>query len=1676
MIESNIIEWLDFGDSAQNLDVYLKKKFIPFFNFFRILLKNKSIPTIIYILLIIVSFIQICTISLINVSSEKEFLLDILNYLKNITLLYEIITSSMSYRHTFLVIFLVIIINIILIFIVFLSNTRIKVIYLALAINILNIIIYYYLIGPAINIFLTGTWCEGGTHKYLKMPCYKTTLHLSLTIVSLITLLLALLICFIYSIYSNEIDSLLINKNNNNMTRIDCNYELYFLISKMCIFIFGFFFYIMDYEEEEKFIIKILYEAYIFIICLIMSFYVYKNVYFYNNDINFINHFGWFFSTWFTLCILLKSALNLSGISNFITIGWIIITYLLNKENSITENIIITDSNIFEFNDIKSIEMYKNVLLNNLSKRNNSKIKILLFGINKKFEEFINNNPEINYQYQKYINDKKLIKKFNKEDSLPILTIIYILYSYYSEKLTNKNELILHMCYYLINKLNNHTYAMLLCSKLKSESHKNLFYKYLLSEDIKDYLIFKLNKNSNKESIKHVQISRVILYYLYIDLFKIKIYDGLTNQIDYFDLLKNNTATNKTTENFLKCGESIFKTREEIKSIWDKIIELNPFSDESHRDYMLYLDTIVQDDFLAREESKKYMILKSNKFKEKTNIYHRMFINIASSVLLVDGYLSNGKILYASQNFSFLFIYSNKELLSLTIDDLLPNCIQSFHKELINDAIKYSNIKYIFKEPKDALLKNKNNGLSSIKLFIKPVPNLSYGLIYYNYLEKVYEQAYLLILDKDLKINGFSDISQEGSSFTMNNKGYNLNPIIIGYHIGLIIPDILLLLEYKNDEFNIIKKDYLLKGYLYPIEKEKDKIKDIKYKIDIILEKIKNNKIDINEYQGDIEDDPQNIINEFNDLITELTIQKIKPFSIFYKIQLNSFIDGKYKYYRIYINRDIISENEVNSVNEVNYVIENLKDKNKNRKSIFKVGVESKKKIKINVEEKNIKQVDKNNNSLENSNLSRHSKNENEIINKENIDNENKDKTNKNIEDKNKVKQNGLIYFNKFETYNSRESISLRGCEKIKNFVINKKETFPLKIMKSLCYIFSIINIILMVLYLLQQINSFSRLSKFLKNHLFINKVKVYTASLYCICVNIRWLSHSLYRNSKPHINEEWSTFYENLLEENIQRIEDLRDYIPELEKYYDEILNKNNAISIYVYKAEKPIASNFTLDNILDKIINNGIKLMDQFNLFMSSDCQDIPKELGLKELNLYNLIEVTYYLYQQDLEIYKNENDEKNKAREAKFFFPYSLLFASLILICILFVYISYTISLHNIEIEFLSKLINFNSVDFDNYIKKLDEIKKRLRNESNDEEGKEDDMDFNEIDSKKKEDEYPDGHYNIFEEKQSNEIAEKRRNRKKMKNKQSKIQQQRRKKLNFMISFFRKKNIFFLIQVIFILVLLITYYIIFTIISSRKESNLISFDNINDSLNCVYSNSLEIFISLIRQLDSYEKNLINCSTLGNFKKMEINSISNISIPKFGNLIMQIIGNSELDKKTINKFSSLYSDNACKELMEYSNEINNCEIFWSGVLSKGIEQAITQMGVIIGTVLDELQSINSEHNSRTLIDLMGNSAFIEYVQFNEYYLFKAYNKTIIIFEEFRNEKLKYIQALITKILYIYIIISLILFALLVILVYKFNFLFSSFLNFIGILPLKFLSDDQQFYNEIIKFADKYF
>ena len=411
---------------------------------------------------------------------------------------------------------------------------------------------------------------------------------------------------------------------------------------------------------------------------------------------------------------------------------------------------------------------------------------------------------------------------------------------------------------------------------------------------------------------------------------------------------------------------------------------------------------------------------------------------------------------------------------------------------------------------------------------------------------------------------------------------------------------------------------------------------------------------------------------------------------------------------------------------------------------------------------------------------------------------------------------------------------------------------------------------------------------------------------------------------------------------------------------------------------------------------------------------------------------------------------------------------------ILIILFFYIHYILSLHNIEIYFLEKLINFNSINFDNYITKIDEIKKKLRNDSNEDEDKGDDMDFNEIDSKKK-DEENEGKDNNEGKTLTKKDMRKSKN-KRRGSKQSKIQQQRKKKLQTMKLYFTKNNILFFLKILLIIIVSFLYYVIIQIMKNNYKNGYLTFDAINDSINSAYKESYDIFIPLKRELDFYEQNLINCTTIGNFEKMKFPKIGNISIPKLGNLLLQIQESSDFNDKTMKSFELLFNDNTCKLLADNDDENLICEKFWSGILLRGMEQAIIQMGGIISSVLDELDSLNDVTNQKTLLSLMNKSSFIIYEQFMEFYLLKAYKININLFTDLRQQKINASIKKLTMFLIVFIIIIVVLFGLFLFFIYDSKNLFNSFLNFICILPSKYISEDDNFYKEIINFGNKYF
>lgn len=179
-----------------------------------------------------------------------------------------------------------------------------------------------------------------------------------------------------FALYNNRIGSLH-EMTNRTRIRINCDYDIHSSNFKLIILIIQYF-YMKYYNDSDIF--KYVYQSLFFIFCLIISIYTLKQVYFYNQNINHLIHFGWFFVTWFALCMLLKSIFEINDSTIFIIMGWIIITIVLIYYNKFSYYKRITQINLFTDQSLVYIQKFISTLL--LLYQSTKKMeKVLLLGV-----------------------------------------------------------------------------------------------------------------------------------------------------------------------------------------------------------------------------------------------------------------------------------------------------------------------------------------------------------------------------------------------------------------------------------------------------------------------------------------------------------------------------------------------------------------------------------------------------------------------------------------------------------------------------------------------------------------------------------------------------------------------------------------------------------------------------------------------------------------------------------------------------------------------------------------------------------------------------------------------------------------------------------------------------------------------------------------------------------------------------------------------------------------------------------------------------------------------------------------------------------------------------------------------------------------------------------------------
>ena len=1736
MAEKNILDWLDLGEGLEKIDLYKKEKFIIFSKFFKLILEGDGVSLTFYLVLQSLFYIQICCITLFQTNiSSQDYLLYIFKYISNIFLLEEIISDY----NTFLII--IIIITIMLIILVFCFTTIIILMnqekkslffkFIIILINCLIIIILKYLIGPILCICLIPINCKNGINSILGISCFSDLKHLILFIISIIDFIFFLSFAIIFSIFYNEIGRI---GALTPVVRVKSSFDLYTGLAKITIFILNFFFRI--YYNNKKILI-IIYDVIILIPSFFFLFYMNKKVYFYDKLMNYCVHFGGILTFWFCLIITLKNIFDIENVSIFILIGWILLipaTILLFRYNTYK---IILKTNILELDelkDIKTIEMFNNSLLELIDSQR-SEHKTILLGFYYQFKEHLSSYPDIKDKFNSISNSNYLNRMYNDSITLTGYFIIYIIYDYYISKNKSNSLIGIHFCYFLINHLKNSTLAIYLCTKIRCMSLMSNYYNFILSENIKEYLVELNGNNTNNNSPKNVQFSSVILYYLFQNLLRFKIADITESAINYFDYFKNFSVGAKSSLGFLRAGNNIIDIRIEIKALWDKINILNPFCSEIKKEYMGYIKDIIKDDNLLEKELKNHDYIKNSFLSIKNSFYFKMFDSSISAILLAEGDNADNKILYTSPNFG-KNIYLSKETNELTVNSLLPSAIEKFHNHLINNSLLYSNIDETFHSQRSLMIRTKNNTLLNIKLFVKELPNLSYGLIFIIHLEKINNNDYTIILDKDFKISGYSDEATSKKREAYEN--YGLTQSFIGAHICTIIPELLLYFKCdksKEDKIFLIDKVINQRGNLYQYQIPSPN-KEIMEKInDIIVNNIKRDSPEtllgkerrfshtkitkFNETKILMMNEEKSFEDKYADLIKEIDSCIQRTIKIEYEIVERSFINDKYNYYILTLKKDIYSNELGNEQNENKSRNNNNNEDENNNTDIYDSKLQNEKEIKLNTENKAKYKNKKTENNREN-NVNNNAEEEiNMEINGEEGQNNVLDEDiilEKKKEDKKKDKKNNKLQQEKENMINN-----------IRDKILQKKLNSRYNIIMLYINLLNGIILIVFMLYdYLIRSNNLEKMSNYLKDNSYYNKTRVTVSNMYIILINIVLLKTGFVNNDNCQGNG-CTKSYKALFENSINNIFYLLRTNNNFHQDYNELFSKYLELHINNPFFEDQKQFNITNSQIIKLLLVNCLKLKYNLELYVNSDNSNI----SLINKQIYNTLVNSILIHSNNylsFEFNGFDIDEMKEKINSNFFvvpFPIALSIIFSFFAIVLYIYLIY--NMNNYEIFFLKKIINLNSKEFEDYLKKFEELKIKLKNYSEEEEGEnksvqnedikdisieegnnpnQESMNKNEnenINTKNNQSDNNNQNNNNTKSGQSNskekedkkngKSKKKPKTGKKDREKKIKIAEQKKYKIKKMVNKILVINILSGIKILISLILGITYYIIITTSSNNNETQYTLYNNVLETIDRVFVDSFISFLKVKIEIMTYadywynikeginilEKNgninetyMVNET---NYTLSELKSLENYTIkisedltPNFNNLIRDVI---KIDSNNTNNTDAilynLYNNDACR--IVYTNQSYiNCVEFWSGVMSNGLQQTIVEMGSRFSVLIDQFSLIRNK--KLFLEDLLKSKDWEQYDYFIIYYLYDFFDKSRNLFNNLRYEEVYKYKQIYRIVFSCYLVLDCIIIIIMIYFIYSVISLFNSFLNFIAIIPTKIIIEDKEMNEEIKK------
>ena len=1646
MIEGDIINLSEMQELFPKIEIYYYPKIQKIFYFFYLLNKYKPNNQYLFLILKFLYFFQIVKYSILGTPVQYQNLdtfIKTVNYFKYFLFPQDFINSKESFYFFYILGCLIVLIQIILLIYLFIKMNNNPKIILIKIFSSLSLIIINYLLSPLTHVFALGFVSKAGKHIYTKEKLHSPK-FLIISIISVINLFFIIIFSVLLSFFFNEVGA--INKRRI-YCRVNSNYEIYSTINSLLIYIIGFIHY-NYYPYNAKF--RDAYRIFILLSNILLYIYFIFNVYFYDSKINIFILCGYGYNIWICICIFIATICKLSELFIMVLIGIILITILSILIEHLRVDYYLFHANIYDANSIKHLEIFLNGL-NELSLLKNSTDRTSIIGIINTFEDYFNSNLDNKENYYNLCENSTMQKKFGKNGlTLKIYSIIYSIYYTFVEKSNMKEDVLIRFGYFLINKLKNYCYCVYLCSKVKFLNLKQIYFKFILMEEVKEYLLEGLfNKIIEKDSYFHVEVTKVILFYKYLDDLKLKIYDAASNQVDYFDILKaNNQINNKSSLTLLKIGTNLIKLRKEIIDLWDKIIHINPFCIEAEKDYLMYIENIIQDEELLKEESKKYNLIKTQEEKKKDNKYYTLFSK-NNAFLLVDGYNTKGKIIYFTPNFPEVFNISAKECLSLYMNNLMPKCVSEFHDALLKDTLKFTGLKFLYKREVVISIKVKDV-LYNVYVFVKILPNLSTGLIYLISFRKVPLNKVIIVTDHLFRISAMTDninILNPNKTLQTPNSPYtfSLNKIMVGKSIILLIPDLLKYIIYEEQKY-IIENDQEYIGNFFtntqnlsevPIYNILDKIKEHGQLLFMYESNKGTHSSVISKRKTDINID----FMEFNDIYNSCKNAGGFNFSINFKVISKSYFNDKFCFFKFYIQSNSNIQESIHNLilkessNNLNF---NYTNKNKI------IHIKVKEKLSSSRQEiDGLKIKDKKNNNKLN--------NKNSIL----LGNLKKNKFNK-------IK-------NETKYLETKHKIITK---KIPKFLINLSFTIS---------IFSITTFILITLNNLSIDKKFKLIQNYLNQNLYFNNSKIQSGILYIITSEFL-----LYRLGFG-INEtlcEGNNCLDIYIESLKDVLIDLKNGLTmSLNFDYDfsNIIFSNQTKFVYSDKNNPPEEEISDVYSLLYFRIADSLKIIDYYQDYINGN-DIIDVEIHNSLLNVYE------YLF-NDLIGYGYYGDKKiEKMNEKRFCINYIyLIINSFVYIVTFFYAVVFIIRKYKNEIYYLEKIINFQTDDFDKYLKYLEELKKKLKNETNEKEDEEDNKKL----SKR----------TLSKEKNTEKEEEKKKITKSKKDKKAKtikLFQQKNEKKRVMSKYFLNQNLLAGYKIGTIFILAMSYYLLIYFIYKMQKNRFLKYDDIQSEIISSALNALMEYSKIKHEIVEYGVFLTDyllCNEKLNMNK-ELYCIlnytyytsENISEAKYvfyfkkinniyeskekENLMLSLLNkNNYEDNSIIGQLARIHIGDMCKGI-SYLN-YTYCSNYWDSILLQGLNQATIYAENLLKKLLNGFNDHNENISNFNLKNILDSFYSIDIYVIS--FFFPAVKREAILFDSLKDNKIKGMLKIFNALVYISAVEIIILYSTLMLSIYQMRDT-NSLMNFVIIFPLKYVHEKNDFYNDILYLNDGYF